>query len=151
MTSCFYIMSLRIIATRKWRVLKVTPTGGNTGGGVCGLWLPCCCDGSTDDFSLIIYVGVAVAAAFAVLLVIFCIIWSTSSAEKARPSAAASPVVVSSRPAARHQGTAPAHLRSHGYRNNGYRGNECSCARRNPNTRCFYARSNVYSDHATPF
>jgi len=73
MTSCFYIMSLRIIATRKWRVLKVTPTGGNTGGGVCGLWLPCCCDGSTDDFSLIIYVGVAVAAAFAVLLVIFCI------------------------------------------------------------------------------
>jgi len=25
------------IATRKWRVPKVTPTGGNTGGGVCGL------------------------------------------------------------------------------------------------------------------
>jgi len=28
------------IATRKWRVLKVT-TGGNTVGRVCSLWLPC--------------------------------------------------------------------------------------------------------------
>ena len=40
-TSCLHIIFIAHIATTTWRVLKGNSSGGNTGGGVCGLWLPC--------------------------------------------------------------------------------------------------------------
>jgi len=78
------------------------------------------------------------------VVLIFIIIRRASSTAIAGPLVSASPVAVSNRPPAKHNGFAPAHLRFHGYRghyNNGYYSYECFAH----NSRCLHSRINVYS------
>ena len=101
----------------------------------------------TDNRNLIIYISIAVAAAVVMVMaavLIFIIIRRASSTAIAGPLVSASPVAVSNRPPAKHNGFAPALLRFHGYRghyNNGCYSYECFAH----NSRCLHSRINVYS------